>query len=74
MVEILADASFSITDELRRHARYAVLAAVSPVHHIVLPTGQLACLVTGYEKARQALHDTRLVMSEPRWRRYPRIR
>ena len=64
MAELLAVAPFSITDGPRRHARYAELAAVSPVHHIVLPTGQPAWLITGYEEARQALHDPRLVMSE----------
>ncbi len=57
----LAQAPFTITDGSRRHARYTELAAAAPVHRIVLPTGERAWLITGYEEVRQALHDPRLV-------------
>ncbi|MBV9730430.1 MAG: cytochrome P450 [Pseudonocardiales bacterium] len=64
MTKTLGQAPFTIVDGPRRHARYAELAADAPVHHIVLPTGQPAWLITGYDEARQALHDPRLVKSE----------
>ncbi len=57
----LAQAPFTITDGLRRHARYTELAAAAPVHRIVLPTGEPAWLITGYDEVRQALRDPRLV-------------
>lgn len=61
MAETLAEAPFTLTDGPRRRARYAELAATGPVHRIALPTGTLAWLITGYDEARQALHDPRLV-------------
>ena len=60
----LAEAPFATTDGLLRHASYAALAAAAPVHRITLPTGQSAWLITGYNEARHALHDPRLVKSE----------
>lgn len=61
MAETLAEAPFSFVDGPRRHARYAELAAARPVHHIMLPSGTPAWLIIGYDEARQALHDPRLV-------------
>ena len=60
----LAEAPFATTDGLLRHASYAALAAAAPVYRITLPTGQSAWLITGYNEARHALHDPRLVKSE----------
>lgn len=56
-----AQAPFTITDGSRRYARYTELATAAPVHRIMLPTGEPAWLITGYEEVRQALHDPRLV-------------
>ncbi|MGB9279965.1 MAG: cytochrome P450 [Pseudonocardiaceae bacterium] len=64
MTETLSEAPFTTTDGPQRHASYAALAATAPVHRIALPTGQLAWLITGYDEARHALHDPRLVKSE----------
>ena len=64
MTETLAQAPFTTTDGPQRHARYAALAATAPVHRIALPTGQSAWLITGYNEARHALHDPRLVKTE----------
>ncbi len=64
MTGALPAAPFAVTDGPQRHARYAELAAAGPVHRIVLPTGEPAWLITGYEEARQALHDPRLVKSD----------
>ena len=64
MTETLAEAPFATTDGPQRHASYAALAATAPVHRITLPTGQSAWLITGYNEARHALHDPRLVKSE----------
>ncbi len=64
MTEALAQAPFTATEGSRRHAAYADLAAAGPVHRIMLPTGQLAWLITGYDEVRQALHDARLIMGE----------
>ncbi|MBV8541416.1 MAG: cytochrome P450 [Pseudonocardiales bacterium] len=61
MAETLAEPPFTLTDGPRRHARYAELAASGAVHHIALPSGTPAWLITGYDEARQALHDPRLV-------------
>jgi cytochrome P450 len=55
---------FTATGPGERHAVYAALAAAGPVHRIVLPTGEPAWLVTGYDEVRQALHDPRVVKSE----------
>ncbi|MGH3900745.1 MAG: cytochrome P450 family protein [Pseudonocardiaceae bacterium] len=63
MTEMLLAAPFTITDGPQRHATYAELAAAGPVHHIVLPTGEPAWLITGYDEARHALHDPRLIKS-----------
>lgn len=57
-------APFAITDGTTRHARYAELAAAGPVHRIALPTGEPAWLITGYDEARQALQDPRLIKSD----------
>src|SRR6185437_4688789 len=59
-----AEDPFTATGAAERHAAYAALAAAGPVHKITLPTGAPAWLVTGYDEARQALHDPRLVKSE----------
>jgi cytochrome P450 len=64
MTETLADAPFTIADGPQRHARYAALAAVAPVHRIALPTGHPAWLITGYDEVRHALHDPRLIKNE----------
>jgi cytochrome P450 len=64
MTETLAEAPFATTDGPQRHASYAALAATAPVHRITLPTGQPAWLITGYNEARHALHNPRLVKSE----------
>jgi cytochrome P450 len=63
MTETLGEAPFTATAGSQRHARYADLAAAAPVHRIALPTGQPAWLITGYDEARQALQDPRLVKS-----------
>jgi len=62
--EKLLTAPFVVTDGPQRHTAYAELAAAAPVHRIVLPIGEPAWLITGYDEARQALHDSRLVKSE----------
>ncbi|MGH3914665.1 MAG: cytochrome P450 family protein [Pseudonocardiaceae bacterium] len=62
--EIQLAALFTGTDGLRRHATYAELAATGPVHPITLPIGAPAWLITGYDEARAALHDPRLVKGE----------
>ncbi|HJT04361.1 MAG TPA: cytochrome P450 [Pseudonocardiaceae bacterium] len=59
-----AEDPFTATGAGERHAAYAALAAAGPVHRITLPTGDPAWLVTGYDEARQALHDRRLAKSE----------
>ncbi|MGH3963149.1 MAG: cytochrome P450 family protein [Pseudonocardiaceae bacterium] len=64
MTETLLRAPFTVTDGPQRHATYAELAATGPVHRIVLPTGEPAWLITGYDEARKALHDPRLVKSD----------
>ncbi|MGH3887334.1 MAG: cytochrome P450 family protein [Pseudonocardiaceae bacterium] len=64
MTETLLTAPFTVTDGPQRHGTYAEFAATGPVHRIVLPTGEPAWLITGYDEARQALHDPRLVKSE----------
>ncbi|MGH3546932.1 MAG: cytochrome P450 family protein [Pseudonocardiaceae bacterium] len=63
MTETLAEPPFTVTNGIQRHAAYAKLAAAGPVHRIVLPTGERAWLITGYDETRQALHDPRLVKS-----------
>jgi cytochrome P450 len=55
---------FTATDLGQRHAAYAALAAVGPVHRITLSSGQPAWLITGYQQARQALNDPRIVKRE----------
>jgi cytochrome P450 len=64
LTEIVAEMPFTITSGPHRHARYAELAAAAPVHRILLPTGEPAWLITGYNEARHALQDSRLVKSE----------
>ena len=61
MTETPVVAQLDLTDGAGRHAGYAQLAAAGPVHRIMLPTGVLAWLITGYEEVRQALPDPRLV-------------
>jgi len=58
-----AEDPFTATGAGERHAAYAALATAGPVHRITLPTGDPAWLVTGYDEARQALHDRRLAKS-----------
>ena len=60
----LAQAPFTTASGRLRHAAYATLAARTPVHHIALPNGQPVWLITGYDEARQALRDPRLVKSD----------
>lgn len=60
----LVQAPFTTASGRLRHAAYAALAARTPVHHIALPNGQPAWLITGYDEARQALCDPRLVKSD----------
>ncbi|MGH3777116.1 MAG: cytochrome P450 family protein [Pseudonocardiaceae bacterium] len=64
MTETLLTAPFAVTEGPQRHGTYAEFAATGPVHRIVLPTGEPAWLITGYDEARKALHDPRLVKSE----------
>jgi cytochrome P450 len=64
MTEPRLTAPFAVTDGPQRHAAYAELAAAAPVHRIVLPTGEPAWLITGYDEVRRALHNPRLVKSE----------
>jgi cytochrome P450 len=45
----------------QRHAIYRELGAGGPIHRITMPTGQPAWLITGYQEARAALTDPRLV-------------
>jgi cytochrome P450 len=58
-------AFFLCTDRAERHRLYAELARSGPVHRVVLPHGEPAWLVTGYQQARAALTDPRLGMTEP---------
>jgi cytochrome P450 len=44
-----------------RHALLADLARRGPLHHLVLPTGVPAWVITGHEQARAAFTDPRLV-------------
>ena len=60
----VADAPFTIIYGPQRHAKYAELAATAPVHRVRLPSGELAWLITGYNEARHALQDSRLVKNE----------
>ena len=62
--ETLLTAPFAVTDGPQRHTEYAELAVAAPVHRIVPPIGEPAWLITGYDEARQALHDPRLVKGE----------
>ncbi|MGH3768430.1 MAG: cytochrome P450 family protein [Pseudonocardiaceae bacterium] len=55
---------FTATGPGQRRAAYAALAAAGPVHRITLPSGKRAWLITGYDEARQALHDPRLIKSK----------
>jgi cytochrome P450 len=52
---------FTATADGARHAVYAALAALGPVHRIVAPAGGPAWVVTGYDAARSALTDPRIV-------------
>jgi cytochrome P450 len=64
MTETPLTAPFAIADGPQRHGAFARLAVTAPVHRIVLPTGELAWLITGYDEVRQVLHDPRLIKSE----------
>jgi cytochrome P450 len=64
MTQTPVEAPFTVTDGPQRHAKYAELAATAPIHRTVLPSGQTAWLITGYDETRQALHDPRLIKSE----------
>ncbi|MGH3797632.1 MAG: cytochrome P450 family protein [Pseudonocardiaceae bacterium] len=55
---------FTATGPGRRHAAYAALAAVGPVHRITLPSGELVWLITGRREVRQALCDPRIIKRE----------
>lgn len=54
-------ASFAGISGPQRHLAYAELAASGPVHRVTLPDNAEAWLIIGYDEARQALHDPRLV-------------
>ena len=56
---------FTATGLAERHDVYAGLAAGGTVHRILLPHGEPAWLVTGYDEVRQALSDPRLVKGGP---------
>jgi cytochrome P450 len=64
MIEALAEVPFTVCDGPQRHTAYAKLAAATPVRRIMLPTGEPAWLITGYDEVRQALHDPRLIKSD----------
>jgi cytochrome P450 len=64
MTETLLTAPFTITNGRQRHGAFAQLAVAAPVHRFVLPTGELAWLITGYDEVRQVLHDPRLIKSD----------
>ena len=49
----------------QRYAAYAALAKTGSVHHVTMPSGAPAWLVTGYDEVRQALSDPRLVRGQP---------
>jgi hypothetical protein len=49
-----------------RHETLAELAKNGPLHHIVLPTGVPARVITGYAEARAALADPWLMKGGPR--------
>lgn len=49
-----------------RHKLLAELAQQGPLHHLVLPTGAPAWVITGYPEARAALADPRLIKGGPR--------
>jgi cytochrome P450 len=63
MTETLGEALFTIPDGPQRHAAYAELATIAPVHRIRLPTGEPAWLITDHDEVRRALQDPRLVKS-----------
>ncbi|MGH3980576.1 MAG: cytochrome P450 family protein [Pseudonocardiaceae bacterium] len=65
MTETLPADPFTATAAGARHAAYAELAAAGRVHRITLPTGAPAWLITGYDEARRALTDPRLVRGGP---------
>lgn len=54
-------ASFAGISGPRRHLACAELVAIGPVHRVTLPDNAEAWLITGYEEAREALHDPRLI-------------
>jgi cytochrome P450 len=56
---------FAATAAGERHVVHAALAAEGTVHRVLLPTGEPAWLVTGYDEVRQALADPRLVKGGP---------
>jgi cytochrome P450 len=60
----MTEALFTTANGSQRHIRHAELAAIAPVHRIILPTGQSAWLITGHDEVRRALHDPRLVKSD----------
>ncbi|MGH3938284.1 MAG: cytochrome P450 family protein [Pseudonocardiaceae bacterium] len=64
--EIQLAALFSSIGGPQRHNAYAELAATGPVHHVALPTGEPAWLITGYDEVRAVLHDPRLIKSDPK--------
>jgi len=56
---------FRATVDGDRHAIYGRLVAEGPVHRMPMPNGALGWLVTGYEAARAALADPRIVKGGP---------
>jgi len=56
---------FAATVAGQRQAVYAELAKDGPVHQIMLPSGEPAWLVTGYDEVRQALNDPRFIKAGP---------
>jgi cytochrome P450 len=57
---------FTATSVDGRHAALADLAEQGPVHHLMLPTGVAAWVITGYAEARAALADPRFTKGGPR--------
>ena len=58
-----ADPFTAVTGD--RHAVYATLAAMGPVHRFTTPTGSPAWLITGHDEIRSALTDRRVRKGPP---------
>lgn len=60
MVDTLPNPDFMMAHAAERHAGYARLRGGSPVHPIVLRSGEVAWLITEYEAVRKGLVDLRM--------------